>query len=73
MQPQLALAPVTTTIELSEEQLEVIGQINDLAYEHPNLTFEQLMQRVGAQFANAPSYGEFVAACWQIFKRERTL
>jgi hypothetical protein len=29
------------------------------------------MQRVGVQFANEPSYGVFVAACWEILKCER--
>jgi len=39
MQPKLAVAP---TIELSDEQLEIVGQINDLPSEHPNQTFERL-------------------------------
>ena len=67
MQPKLAVSP----IELSDEQLEIIGQMNDLAYEHPNETFEQLMGRVGVQFVGEASYGAFVATCWEIFKRER--
>jgi hypothetical protein len=68
MQPKLAVAP---TVELSQEQLEIIGQINDLAYEHPNQTFEQLMQRVGMKFANEPSFEMFLAACREVFDRER--
>jgi hypothetical protein len=36
MQHKLALAP---TVELSEAQLEIIGQINDLAYEQPQSNF----------------------------------
>jgi hypothetical protein len=68
MQPKLAVAP---TVELSEEQLEIIGQINDLAYERPQETFEQLMERVGSKFANEPSFETFLAACWEIFDRER--
>jgi hypothetical protein len=70
MQPKLALASAPS-VELSEEQIEVIGQINDLAYEHPNESFDQIMQRVGIQFANEPSYNLFVAACREIFDRER--
>jgi hypothetical protein len=69
MQPKLA--PSAPSVELSDEQLEVIGQINDLAYEHPNQTFEELMQRVGTQFANEPSFEMFLAACREIFDRER--
>jgi hypothetical protein len=65
MQPKLA------TVELSEEQLEIIGQINDLAYEHPDQTFEQLMQRVGIKFANEASFETFLAACREVFDRER--
>ena len=30
-----------------------------------------MMQRVGVQFAGEPSYGVFLSACWEIFKRER--
>jgi hypothetical protein len=70
MQPKLALASAPS-VELSEEQIEVIGQINDLAYEHPNETFDQLMQRVGIQFASEPPYEMFVAACREVFNRER--
>jgi hypothetical protein len=68
MQPKLAVSPA---VELSEEQLEVIGQINDLAYEHPNLTFEQLMQQVGIKFANEPSFEMFLLACREVFDHER--
>jgi hypothetical protein len=70
MQPKLALASAPC-VELTDEQIEVIGQINDLAYEHPNETLEQLMQRVGIQFVGEPTYGAFVVACGEIFKRER--
>jgi hypothetical protein len=68
MQPKLAVAP---TVELCDEQLEIIGQINDLAYEHSGQTFEQLMQRVGIKFANEPSFEMFLAACREVFDRER--
>jgi hypothetical protein len=68
MQPKLAVAPA---VQLSEEQLEIIGQINDLAYEHPSETFDQLMQRVGIQFANEPSFEMFLLACREVFERER--
>jgi hypothetical protein len=71
MQPKLALAPTAPSVELSEEQLEIVGQINDLAYEHPKETFEQLIHRVGIQFANEPSFETFVSACREIFDRER--
>jgi hypothetical protein len=68
MQPKLAVAPA---VELSEEQLEIVGQINDLAYENPDQTFEQLMQRVGIKFANEPSFEMFLPACREVFDRER--
>jgi hypothetical protein len=72
MQPKLAIAPTApTTAELSEEQLEIIGQFNDLAYEHPNRSFYELMQRVCMKFADGPSFNVFVAACREIFDRER--
>jgi hypothetical protein len=69
MQPKLA--PIAPVVEFSEEQLELIGQINDLAYEHPHETFDQLMQRVGVQFANEPSFETFLSACREVFDRER--
>jgi hypothetical protein len=70
MQPKLALA-TAPSVEFSDEQLEVIGQINDLACEHPDESFEQLMERVGTQFVNEPSFEMFLAACREIFDRER--
>jgi len=68
MQPKLAVSPA---VELFDERLEIIGQINDLAYEHPNPTFEQLMLRVCIRFANEGSFEMFLAACREIFDRER--
>jgi hypothetical protein len=66
-------SPSHQPVELSDEQLEVIGQINDLAYEHPNLAFEQLMRRVGIKFASEPSCEMFLAACREVFRPRTAL
>jgi hypothetical protein len=65
MQTKLALQPaveavaepaITPAVELSDEQTEIVGQINDLAYEHPDKTFAELVYPIAAKFENEPSF-----------------
>jgi hypothetical protein len=72
MQPKLAVEPATTpVIELSDEQLELVGQINDLAFENLDKTFEQLVHPIAAKFQDEASFDAFLAACREVFERER--
>jgi hypothetical protein len=57
--------------ELTEAQVETIGQINDLANDHPDEDFQQIIRRVAHSFINDPNFEQFLVACRGVFERER--
>jgi hypothetical protein len=57
--------------ELTEAQIETIGQINDLANDHPDEDFHQIIRRVAHSFINDPNFEQFLVACRGVFERER--
>jgi|HubBroStandDraft_2_1064218.scaffolds.fasta_scaffold48379_4 hypothetical protein len=72
MQPKLAVEPaIESVIELSEDQLELVGQMNDLAYENQDKTFEELLHPIAAKFQHEASFDAFLASCREVFERER--
>jgi hypothetical protein len=72
MQPKLAVEPaITPAIELCEEQLELVGKMNDLAFENLDKTFEQLVHPIAVKFQDKASFDAFLAACREVFERER--
>ncbi len=59
-----------TKPKLTTEQIEFVGQMNDLSFENPKLTFEQVVKKHGIKFAG--KNGKlFERECRQIFERER--
>jgi hypothetical protein len=42
--------PTKTKPELTTEQIEIVGQMNDLSFENKKLTFEQVVRKVGINF-----------------------
>jgi hypothetical protein len=57
--------------ELTEAQIETIGQIDDLANDHPEEDFQQIIRRVAHSFINDPNFEQFLVACREVFDRER--
>jgi hypothetical protein len=57
--------------ELTAEQLELVGQFNDVAYEYPNLNFVKAAKKVGAVFPNTPAGKEFKRQAKEVFDGER--
>jgi hypothetical protein len=56
--------------KLTPEQMEIVGQMNDISFENKKLTFEQAAKKYGIKFAG--SNGRlFERECRQIFERER--
>jgi hypothetical protein len=60
-------------IELTEIQIEIVGQFNDLSFENPNLTFEEVvLKEFGSDFFPAAAQGRlFEKECREVFGRER--
>jgi len=56
---------------LTTEQWELVGQMNDAAFENPNLDFEQNAAMLGARFSDTPEGGLFRREWKKIFDRER--
>jgi hypothetical protein len=59
-----------TKQELTTEQIEVVGQMNDLSFENPKLTFEQVVRKVGINFI-VPNGKAWEKECREVFERER--
>jgi hypothetical protein len=60
-------------IELTETQIEIIGRFNDLSFENPNLTFEEVvLKEFGPDLFPPTSQGRlFEKECREVFDRER--
>jgi hypothetical protein len=60
-------------IERAEEQIEIIGQFNDLSFEIPNLTFEEVvLKEFGPDLFPPTPHGRlFEKECRDVFGRER--
>jgi hypothetical protein len=63
----------TGSDELTEDQIEIIGQFNDLSFENPNLTFEEVvLKEFGPDlFPPTPQGKVFERECREVFDRER--
>jgi hypothetical protein len=59
--------------ELTEAQLEIVGQFNDYSFENPNLTFDEVvLKEFGPDLFPPTPQGElFEKECREIFDRER--
>jgi hypothetical protein len=56
--------------KLTLEQMEIVGQMNDISFENMKLTFEQVVEKYGLKFTG--SNGKlFRRECRRIFARER--
>jgi hypothetical protein len=59
-------------VRLSVQQTEIVGQFNDYAFEHPNLTFDQVAKKdLWKAFPKTPNGRKFRMACKKVFDRER--
>jgi hypothetical protein len=60
-------------IELTEEQIHIVGMFNDLSFENPNLTFEEtVLKEFGLDLFPPTAQGRlFEKECREVFDRER--
>jgi hypothetical protein len=60
-------------IELTEEQIHIVGMFNDLSFENPNLNFEEVVEKeLGPDFFPPTPQGRlFEKECREVFDRER--
>jgi len=59
--------------ELTEAQLEIVGQFNDFSFENPNPPFEEVVLREFGPdlFPVTPQGRLFKMECREVFDRER--
>jgi hypothetical protein len=55
---------------LTLEQMEIVGQMNDISFENMKLTFEQVVKKYGIKFTGSNG-NLFKQECRRIFARER--
>ena len=55
-----------TKSELNTEQIEIVGQMNDLSFENPKLTFEQATKKAGINF-KVPNGKAWEKECREVF------
>jgi hypothetical protein len=66
-----------TGIELTDAQIEIIGMFNDLSFENPGLTFEEVVLKefgcssIEDLFPPTPQGRLFEKECREVFDRER--
>jgi hypothetical protein len=60
-------------VELTEEQIEIVGRFNDYSFENPNLTFEEVvLKELGPDFFPPTPQGKlFEKECREVFDHER--
>ena len=60
-------------IELTEDQIEIVGMFNDFSFENPNMTFEEVvLKELGPDyFPPTPQGRLFEKECKAVFDRER--
>lgn len=52
---------------LTIEQIEMLANFSDCAFDYPKLTFEEIAKKLGVDFTNAKN-----GKTWEVFDRERT-
>jgi hypothetical protein len=57
--------------KLTVEQIEIVGQFNDLSFENPRLTFAAVAKKNRIKFPNTPAGKLFKRECREVFDRER--
>lgn len=60
---------------LSPEQIEIVGQFGDYAFDNPNLNFEAVARKeLGSNpFLKSPNGRQFRKECKSVFDREREI
>jgi hypothetical protein len=61
--------------KLTVEQIELVGQFNDFAWENPKLTFDAVAKKVLGPnpFTKTPNGRKFRAECKKVFDLERAI
>jgi len=60
-------------LKLTDAQIEIVGQFNDYAHDHPKLSFDEVARKEFGPnlFPKTPNGRNFRTACKSIFDRER--
>jgi hypothetical protein len=69
----MAIKTKTKSVQRTTAQIEIVCQVNDLSFENPKLTFEQVAQKaLGPDpFQRTANGRKFKKECRAVFDRER--
>jgi hypothetical protein len=63
--------PISKPPDLDIEQIEMLANFNDCAFDHPELTFEEVAKKLGVDFSKAKNGKAWEAECREVFDKER--
>jgi hypothetical protein len=59
------------TPDLTFEQIEMLANFSDSAFDYPKLSFEEIAKKLGVDFSKAKNGRAWEVECREIFDRER--
>jgi hypothetical protein len=67
----MATRPQSKTPDLDFEQIEILANFSDYAFDYPDLSFEEIAKKLGVDFIKAKNGKTWEAECREVFGRER--
>lgn len=57
--------------DLDFEQIEMLANFSECAFDYPKLTFDEIAEKFGVDFTKAKNGKTWEAECREVFDRER--
>jgi hypothetical protein len=67
----MATRPKTLAPDLTFEQIEMVANFSDYAFDYSKLSFEEIAKKLGVDFSKAKNGKTWEAECREVFDRER--
>jgi hypothetical protein len=68
----MPIEPKLKPSNLDFEQIEMLANFSDCAFDYPDLSFEETATKLGVDFRKAKNGKAWEAECRDVFDRERT-
>jgi hypothetical protein len=63
--------PKSKSSDLDFEQIEMLANFSDYAFDYPKLAFEEIAKKLGVDFSKAKNGKTWEAECREVFDRGR--
>jgi hypothetical protein len=67
----MATRPQSNTPDLDFEQIEVLANFSDYAFDYPKLSYEEIARKLGVDFSQAKNGKTWEKECREVFESER--